>query len=147
MGLAREFLRGWPRAGEAWPMALAGLPTPPLRRLVAAVAQLPPPAANPLAVAPGMAAQLAEGMSAEFLAREGTTPLRRAGVHTVGQLLHEINLLDDPGLLAGSRAGPVTHQWRATCEAAVAALPAGWREEASAAQAGETAPSDWLAAI
>ncbi len=31
--------------------------------------------------------------------------------------------------------------------AAVAALPAGWREGANAAQAGEAAQSDWLAAI
>ncbi len=146
VGLARGFLWGWPRAGEAWPTALAGLP-PPLRRMVAAVAQLPPPTADPLAAAPGMAAQLAAGTPVEFLVREGATPLRRAGVHTVGQLLHEIALLDNPGQQAGSRAGPITRHWRTACEAAVAALPAGWREGASAVLTGSAAPSDWLAAI
>ena len=72
-------------------------------------------------------------------------PLRRAGVHTVGQLLDAVHRLAGPGQGRGGGAGPVTRGWRAACEEAADALPAGWR--AAAAQAEPAAPSEWLAAI
>jgi hypothetical protein len=146
--VARHLLQGWPNPGDGWQAAVAALP-PPLRRIVLAVAELPPPVALAAqGLDPTAAAQLAAAAPLAFLAGEAVAaPMGRARIHTVGQLLDLVDWLDDPerpSLLPRPR---VTRGLRGSCAAAVAALPEGWQALATAAALSPPPLCDWVAAL
>jgi len=148
VGLARSMLRGWPLPGDGWQAAVAGLP-PPLRRLVLAVAQLPAPGALAAGgVSPASAACAAAGAPVGYLARDDdlSAQLGRAGVFTVGQLCSHVHFLDHPEQCTLFSRLRVSRTWSSTCARAVAALPKGWRALAAEEPAQASTPCDWLAA-